>query len=62
MYLQENKPAGAGTYQWSPWGSQPVDSVGEGARLWARAAWSMPRATKVEVSFILTCLMVVDGY
>lgn len=46
------RSSGVRAYQWSPWGSQPMDSVGEGAMLWASTAWSMPRATNVEESFI----------
>ena len=31
---------GASQCQWSPWGSQPIDSVGLGAREPLPAAWS----------------------
>lgn len=40
--------------QWSPWGSQPTDSVGEGAADWARTAGIRPMRVTAKVVFILT--------
>jgi hypothetical protein len=45
----------AGTHQWSPCGSQPNDSVGDGPGVsWARAAETSPRRTAAyAATFIL---------
>jgi len=46
----------ATTYQWSPCGSQPTDSVGEGARVCADATDTKPRRKEARVEAFM-----VDG-